>query len=47
MNDISEAERLALITQEQVRLVLQEAELADEYLAMCFRVGMRKRRQQA
>jgi hypothetical protein len=29
MNDISEAERLALIANEQVRLVLQEAELVE------------------
>jgi hypothetical protein len=29
MNDISEAERLALITHDQVRLVLQEAELVE------------------
>jgi hypothetical protein len=29
MNDISEAERLALITNEQVRLVLQEAGLVE------------------
>ncbi len=29
MNDISEAERLALIANEQVQLVLQEAELVE------------------
>jgi hypothetical protein len=29
MNDISETERLALITHDQVRLVLQEAELVE------------------
>ncbi len=30
MTDISEAERLALVTREQVALVLEEAEIAED-----------------